>query len=146
MTIHTKALRQCPYTALCHCIYTKSAVFDGQITLDYSSVVGTQKPALVLTNDKGISSMKLHRTLGIRQPSVWFLLHRIWEAIRTVLWQTSIQNAVPDEKVAHLNGLDYASSVRFMQSTIPYQRFLHQEWAMTGTEMQRRLKPTLSCK
>ena len=34
----------------------------------------------VLTNLKGVSSMKLHRDLGITQPSAWFLLHRIREA------------------------------------------------------------------
>ena len=34
----------------------------------------------VLTNLKGISSMKLHRDLGITRSSAWFLLHRIREA------------------------------------------------------------------
>ena len=34
----------------------------------------------VLTNLKGVSSMKLHRDLGITQSSAWFLLHRIREA------------------------------------------------------------------
>ena len=32
---------------------------------------------LVCTNVKGISSMKLHRELGITQKSAWFMLHRI---------------------------------------------------------------------
>lgn len=32
------------------------------------------------TNLKGISSMKLHRELGITQKSAWFMLHRIREA------------------------------------------------------------------
>lgn len=35
---------------------------------------------LVLTNLKGVSSMKLHRDLGIRQATAWFMLHRIREA------------------------------------------------------------------
>ena len=35
----------------------------------------------ILTNLKGVSSMKLHRDLGITQTSAWFLGHRIREAM-----------------------------------------------------------------
>ena len=35
---------------------------------------------LFTTNLKGISSMKLHRELGIRQSSAWFMLHRLRQA------------------------------------------------------------------
>ena len=35
---------------------------------------------LVLTNLKGVSSMKLHRDLGVTQNTAWFMLHRIREA------------------------------------------------------------------
>ena len=35
----------------------------------------------ILTNLEGVSSMKLHRDLGISQPSAWFLAHRIREAM-----------------------------------------------------------------
>ncbi len=35
---------------------------------------------LFTTNLKGISSMKLHRELGITQKSAWFVLHRLREA------------------------------------------------------------------
>lgn len=35
---------------------------------------------LMATNLKGVSSMKLHRDLGITQKSAWFMLHRIREA------------------------------------------------------------------
>ena len=35
---------------------------------------------LVLTNLKGVSSMKLHRDLGVTQKTAWFMLHRIREA------------------------------------------------------------------
>ena len=38
---------------------------------------------LVTTSLKGVSSMKLHRELGITQKSAWFLLHRIREAFDT---------------------------------------------------------------
>ena len=36
---------------------------------------------LFTTNIKGISSMKLHRELGIRQKAAWFMLHRLRTAI-----------------------------------------------------------------
>ena len=39
---------------------------------------------LELTNLKGVSSMKLHRDLGIRQATAWFMLHRIREAFEDV--------------------------------------------------------------
>jgi transposase-like protein len=35
---------------------------------------------LLLTSRKGISSMQLAKEIGIRQPSAWFLLHRLREA------------------------------------------------------------------
>lgn len=39
---------------------------------------------LELTNFKGVSSMKLHRELGVRQATAWFMLHRIREAFADV--------------------------------------------------------------
>ncbi len=36
---------------------------------------------IVMTNLKGVSSMKLHRDLGIGQKAAWFLLHRLREAM-----------------------------------------------------------------
>ncbi len=35
---------------------------------------------LYVTNLKGVSSMKLHRDLGITQKTAWFMLHRLREA------------------------------------------------------------------
>ena len=35
---------------------------------------------LVLTSLKSVSSMKLHRDLGVSQPTAWFMIHRIREA------------------------------------------------------------------
>ena len=35
---------------------------------------------LVTTSLKGVSSMKLHRDLGVTQRTAWFMLHRIREA------------------------------------------------------------------
>ena len=37
---------------------------------------------LVATNLKGVSSMKLHRDLGITQKAAWYMLHRIRECMR----------------------------------------------------------------
>ena len=49
-----------------------------------SSKLGFQVWAIALyqvtTNLKGVSSMKLHRDLGITQRSAWFLAHRLREA------------------------------------------------------------------
>ena len=39
---------------------------------------------LEITNLKGVSSMKLHRDLGIRQATAWHMLHRIREAFSDV--------------------------------------------------------------
>ena len=39
---------------------------------------------LVTTSLKGVSSMKLHRDLGINQKSAWYLAHRIREAFKAV--------------------------------------------------------------
>ncbi len=38
---------------------------------------------LFTTNLKGISSMKLHRELGIGQKAAWFMLHRLREAVQS---------------------------------------------------------------
>ena len=50
-----------------------------------ASNIGYQKWAIAFflfaTNLKGISSMKLHRDLGISQKSAWFMAHRIREAM-----------------------------------------------------------------
>ena len=49
-----------------------------------SSKIPLQKWAitiyLCLTNLKSVSSMKLHRDIGVSQPTAWFMLHRIREA------------------------------------------------------------------
>jgi transposase-like protein len=54
----------------------------------HASNLGYQKWAiaiyLITTNLKGISSMKLHRDLGITQKSAWHMLHRIRKA-----WETT---------------------------------------------------------
>ncbi len=56
-------------------------------TVMESSKIGYQKWAIaiyqMMTNLKGVSSMKLHRDLGITQKSAWFMQHRIREAMRS---------------------------------------------------------------
>ena len=53
-------------------------------TVMQSSKVSLRKWAiaiyLCLTSLKSVSSMKLHRDLGVSQPTAWFMLHRIREA------------------------------------------------------------------
>ena len=53
-------------------------------SLMHGSNLGYQKWAIAIylmsTSLKGVSSMKLHRDLGITQRSAWFMLHRIREA------------------------------------------------------------------
>ncbi len=39
---------------------------------------------LEMTSLKGVSSMKIHRDLGVSQPTAWFMLHRIREAFAGV--------------------------------------------------------------
>ncbi|MCY3833502.1 MAG: IS1595 family transposase [Chloroflexi bacterium] len=52
--------------------------------LMHGSNIGYQKWAIAIylmsTNLKGVSSMKLHRDLGITQKSAWYMTHRIREA------------------------------------------------------------------
>lgn len=49
-----------------------------------SSNLGYQKWAIAIymitTSLKGVSSMKLHRELGIQQVSAWHMMHRIRQA------------------------------------------------------------------
>ena len=56
-------------------------------TVMHNSPLGFQVWAvatyLVTTNLKGVSSMKLHRDLGITQKSAWFLAHRIRESLQS---------------------------------------------------------------
>lgn len=60
-------------------------------TVMESSNIGFQKWAIAIylmtTNLKGVSSMKLHRDLGIAQSSAWHMVHRIrasWKADKSV--------------------------------------------------------------
>ena len=44
---------------------------------------------LLTTSLKSVSSMKLHRELGITQKSAWFMAHRLRKAIETEQWEYS---------------------------------------------------------
>ena len=58
---------------------------------------------LLATRPKGISSVQLHRDLGIRQSSAWFLLHRLRESWRTLTGQDMVSGPVEVDE-AYLGG------------------------------------------
>ncbi len=62
---------------------TNTAMEDSKLPLRYWGWA----ICLEMTSLKGVSSMKLHRDLGIRQASAWFMLHRIREAFADVAHQ-----------------------------------------------------------
>lgn len=49
---------------------------------------------LMTSHKKGISSLQLHRDLGISQPSCWFMAHRIRHAIRTKSFNKPLEGIV----------------------------------------------------
>ena len=57
----------------------------------HGSNIGYQKWAIAIglmtTGIKGVSSMKLHRDLGITQKSAWYMAHRIKKA-----WDSAVEN------------------------------------------------------
>ena len=75
-----KAAKPMPY----RCLKCKKYFSARTGTIFARSHIPLQKWAiaiyLVTTSLKGVSSMKLHRDLGITQKSAWFMLHRIREA------------------------------------------------------------------
>ncbi len=44
---------------------------------------------MMATNLKGVSSMKIHRELGISQPCSWHMMHRIRE-----IWNSDLENKI----------------------------------------------------
>ncbi len=73
----------------------------------HSSKVGYQKWAIAIylmtTNLKGVSSMKLHRDLGVTQKTAWHMAHRIREA-----WEdhTGLFTGEVEVDEAYLGGLE----------------------------------------
>lgn len=59
---------------------------------------------LEMTNLKGVSSMKLHRDLGVTQTTAWFMLHRIREAFKATGPQAMLGPVEVDE--AFVGGKD----------------------------------------
>ena len=49
---------------------------------------------LEMTSLKGVSSMKLHRDLGVTQKTAWFMLHRIREAFADLLQEADMEGPV----------------------------------------------------
>ena len=60
---------------------------------------------LFATNLKGVSSMKIHRDLGITQKSAWFLVHRLRESWKTLAGVDSMEGPVEIDEV-YLGGLE----------------------------------------
>ena len=60
---------------------------------------------LFATNLKGVSSMKIHRDLGITQKSAWFLVHRLRESWKTLAGVDSMTGPVEIDEV-YLGGLE----------------------------------------
>lgn len=73
----------------------------------HASKIGYQKWAIAMylltTNLKGVSSMKLHRDLGITQKSAWHMVHRIRES-----WaeKTDVFNGEVEVDEAYIGGSD----------------------------------------
>ena len=60
---------------------------------------------LFATNLKGVSSMKIHRDLGITQKSAWFLVHRLRESWKTLAGVEKMDGPVEIDEV-YLGGLE----------------------------------------
>ena len=60
---------------------------------------------LFATNLKGVSSMKIHRDLGITQKSAWFMVHRLRESWKTLAGVSGMEGPVEIDEV-YLGGLE----------------------------------------
>ena len=60
---------------------------------------------LFATNLKGVSSMKIHRDLGITQKSAWFMVHRLRESWKTLVGVSGMEGPVEIDEV-YLGGLE----------------------------------------
>ena len=58
-----------------------------------------------MTNIKGISSMKLHRDLGISQPAAWFVVHRLRDAWKTLAGVDGMEGPVEVDET-YIGGLE----------------------------------------
>ena len=83
LTIHTRKSTARRKTPLYHCNDCKKDFTVKTGTIMHDSKLPLSKWALAFylfsTNLKGVSSMKLHRDLGITQKSAWYMAHRIRE-------------------------------------------------------------------
>ena len=69
------------------CAFTGSSVQTGTVMVRSHISLKNWTFAIYreVTSLKGVSSMRLHRDLGISQEAAWFMLHRIRETWRTGL-------------------------------------------------------------
>ena len=72
-------------------------------TIMESSKIGYQKWAIATyqfaTNLKGISSMKVHRDLGVTQKTAWFMVQRLRESWKTLAGADKIEGPVEIDEV-----------------------------------------------
>ena len=61
---------------------------------------------LELTSLKSVSSMKLHRDIGVTQSTAWFMLHRIREA-----WTHAPQTSGPSHHNLRIDGLEFTARI-----------------------------------
>ena len=75
---------------LYHCADCRSFFSAKTNSVMHASKVGYQKWAMAIylmtTNLKGVSSMKLHRDIGVSQKTAWYMAHRIREG-----WETDVE-------------------------------------------------------
>lgn len=81
-----------------YCYKCKSFFSVKKGTVMASSKISYQKWAIgtypVATNLKGVSSMKIHRDLGMTQKSAWFMVHRLRESWKQLAGVDSIEGPV----------------------------------------------------
>ena len=81
-----------------YCYKCKSFFSVKKGTVMESSKIGYQKWAiatyLVATNLKGVSSMKVHRDLGMTQKSAWFMIHRLRKSWKQLAGVDSMEGPV----------------------------------------------------
>ncbi|MXW97144.1 MAG: IS1595 family transposase [Acidimicrobiaceae bacterium] len=74
-----------------------------------SSKIGLRKWAIAiyleLTSLKGVSSMKLHRDLGVTQKTAWYMLHRIRESFAVLADVVAMQGPI-EVDTTYIGGLE----------------------------------------
>ena len=81
---------------------------------------------LMCTSQTGVSSVKLHRNLGVSQKSTWFMLHRIREAYRT--YEDGLFNGPIEADEAHFGGRPEQAGERLRSRLSLIHRMMVSGW------------------